>query len=350
MKKRHCTFVTVGIADNGKRIRKRIYYDNQSEYNFEYQKLMRQYDGLRNTELLTLGVYIDRFINAYASALAVTTQGFYKEYLGKFRPLYPVRLVNITKMDLQRIINENVEHPCTCKHMRTAISRVFNCAVDDGYISSNPAKNLSLPKRNQKERRAFTDSEIKAILSADYDSMQRLAVLLFFYFGLRPEELRALMPSDFDFKALTLTISRACVFNGNMPVLKGTKTDSVRVLPLPDAIIPVLRAYFADLRAPYLFHDKEYNLMSRGRFRAFYERIFRQIDASIGIDGYMSQQGLTLYNFRHTVGVRLYYSPNVSNKYSARFLGHSEDIFVKVYSHVDESREDIRAVYSEIEQ
>lgn len=348
MRKKHCTFVTVGRAENGKRIRKRIYYDNQSDYNYEYQKLMRQYDGLRNTELLTLGVYIDKFKKAYVSTLAVTTQSSYNYYLGKFKSLYHLRLVNITKTDLQTVINENISHPCACTYMKKAISRVFNCAVDDGYLTLNPAKNLSVPKYKPKERRAFTDVEIKAILSAEYTPMQRLAVMLLYVYGLRPEELRALQPSDFDFKVHTLTISRAVVYSGNVPVIKGTKTGEARVLPIPQALERYLRAQISDSSASWLFHDKEYHVMTKGAYTHFTRLIRDAINRSIGQPDYMQKNGLSLYNFRHTVGVRLYYT-SVSNKYSAKFLGHSEDVFVRIYSHIDETKEDIQSVFATLE-
>lgn len=347
-KKKNCSFVTVGIADNGKRIRKRIYYNTQSEYNDELQRLMRTYSGIKAPELLTLGVYVDIFKKAYISPLEVTTQYFYNFNIAKFSSLYHLRLISITRAQLQTVINDNAQSPCQCKHMKKAISRLFNCAVNDGYATQNPARGLTLPKYKQKERRALTAQELQTILSIDYEPAEYTAVMLLYVYGLRPEELRALETSDFDFDAKTLTINKAVVFDGNAPILKGTKTDETRVLPIPDGLIAPLRRYIADLKGVLLFPDKKGGYMSKGVFTHFYRKIFKRINCAMGQADYMQANSLSLYNWRHTVGSRLYYSPHVSNKYSAMFLGHKEEIFVKIYSHLDVTNENINAVFAEM--
>ena len=347
-KKKNCAFVTVGTTDTGKRIRKRIYYNTKTEYNDAIQDLMRQYNGIKSTELLTLGVYVSKWQKAYVAPLAVTTQAYYNYYVGLLEPIYHLKLISITKADLQTILNDYTKSPCTCKHLRKTIARLFNCALGDGYITTNPAKGLTVPKYKQKERRSFTKEELTAILSTDYTYTQYMAVMLFYVFGLRPEELRALTVNDFDLDAKTLTIDKAVVFDGNQPVLKSTKTDEIRILPIPESLIPRLRHYIGGLSGFYLFPDSKSEYMTKGVFTHFYRKIFKRINTTLGIDDYMRKNSLSLYNFRHTVGTRLYYSQHVSNKFGSKFLGHDEKIFVSIYSHLDTDQEDIQAVYAEM--
>ena len=51
--------------------------------------------------------------------------------------------------------------------------------------------------------------------------------------------------------------------------------------------------------------------------------------------------GMTWYTFRHNAGTRLYYIPGLSNKLKASIMGHTEEIFLSVYSHLDEQNENL---------
>ena len=48
---------------------------------------------------------------------------------------------------------------------------------------------------------------------------------------------------------------------------------------------------------------------------------------------------MNFYTFRHNRATELYYLQGVSTKKKAEYMGHSELMFIKTYSHLDDSRE-----------
>jgi integrase len=68
--------------------------------------------------------------------------------------------------------------------------------------------------------------------------------------------------------------------------------------------------------------------------------ILNKINTAMGGTKKIRKTDITLYNFRHHKASLLYYLPGVSVKAKAAYLGHSEEMFLKVYSHMMEEKED----------
>ena len=48
---------------------------------------------------------------------------------------------------------------------------------------------------------------------------------------------------------------------------------------------------------------------------------------------------ITFYNFRHHKASLIYYLPGISIKKKAQYMGHSEEVFISIYSHLMEEKE-----------
>jgi len=348
-KYKYCKQIDLGYKPNGSRNRQRIYYNSQAEFNRKYAELYKKYEEYRNPDLITLGKYIDIWTEAYLSKREAQTIEYYETGLKKFELLSHKPLREITKTDLQAIINDNREHPRTCRKIKQIISKIMESAIDDGYINFNPAKRLDLPPYKAVEKRALTDQEDAAIKRVELPPMEHMGLMLLYVFGLRPEELRALNRNSFDFKNMTMTISNAVAFKYNTPYLKDTKNHKVRVLPIPEVLLPELKEYLRNLDGLYLFYCSTDPLMTKSAFTKFTYRIFKTINAELGGNNNLNVlNGMTLYTFRHNVGTRLYYTEGLTNKMKAAFMGHSEEVFLKTYSHLDESKEDLSKYFDAI--
>ncbi len=340
-------YITLGFMD-GQRVRRHIYGNTKAELDNNKYLAKKEFDSARNPTNMTLGGYIRKWKDAYLTNREANTVLYYETALLKFKSIEHKTLRQITKTDLQEIINQNRDMPRTCKKLKQVISKIMETAIDDGYIDYNPARRLDLPMYKKSEKRALTDAEKRAVREVSLPPMEHLAVTLFYVFGLRPEELRALTPGSIDLKRKELYIFSAVAFDDNKPYIKDTKNHEHRILPIPDAIIPEVKKYLDDLKCLYLFHNSEMQLMTKSNFRRFAARILKAINRQLGGTDTIKATDMTLYTFRHNVGTELYYAPGMSNKKKAQFMGHSEDMFIKTYSHLDETKEDIQHYFKAI--
>ena len=346
MASRYSKQVSLGFDSEGRRVRKWIHSDSKQELLRKEKELLRN----SGTEILSskkFGPYRSEWYEAYKKNLSLSMQEQYTYACGCLSALDEKQLKSITRTDVQKILNEYADRPASARLIAMTAKQILDSAAADGLISPRLWK-FALPDRqNARKRpltaatrqRGFTPAEKKAIQNADLDPRERLFVDLELYLGLRPEETRALTPHDFDLDARTVTISKAAAAHGS-GILKETKTGAVRTLPLPDVLVAEIRAYNAHFRGFYYFTDEEGDLWSRGDYQCFSARIFKKINVALGGNSKINLlNGMTMYTFRHNRATEIYYLPGVSMKKKAEYMGHSELVFLKTYSHLDNDQE-----------
>lgn len=349
--------VTLGFDEDGKRIRKRFYANSQSDLTRQIAEAMANFEKEHCSGTITLKRYIDLWLAANMVNRDFSTEEYYATAFRKLEPLYSKELKDITKTDLQKIIADNWDMPRTCKKIKQTASKLLRNAIDDKFISTNPAANLTLPKyKSQKKRqhiRLLTEAEEQAVKSVKLPPAEHLFLMLEYYFGCRPQELRALTPAAFDLKKKELKIDKAVAFRNGNPYVKSTKNWEIRTLPIPEILIPEISAYFAQMRSVYLFTMKNKELMTKSSFTKFSNRILKAVkDEMLKKNPIQVYQKMTLYTFRHNVGTMLYYKclspdPNarLSPKKAAYYMGNSEEVFLANYAHIDESKETLKNVF-----
>jgi integrase len=325
----------------GKRIRKRIYADTKAGLTQAEKDLIAEYARHGNPSTLTFGEYKEKWWNANVAHKAFSTQDAYKAAFSHVAYLEPVRMRDITRTDLQAAVNKLIHVPCMCRRVASILGSVWEAAVIDGVIEKNVALKLKRPKYKKSRRRALTEEELKAVREADLNPMERLFVTYLQQFGLRPGEAFALDRRALSKKDLTLTINKSVTYNSEKPVLKGTKTGVTRVLPVPASIIPQLQPVNNQL---YLFTNEDGSFFTKTQARRFKERIIKKINMQMGGTDKIKKTDMTLYYFRHTRASQLYYITTVSTKAKAAYLGHSETMFLRIYSHMLEEKEEIEAL------
>jgi integrase/recombinase XerC len=97
--------------------------------------------------------------------------------------------------------------PGTRKKVRAQVRSFFAWATRLDKLERNPAERLSRPRRGKpSRRRAFTPEAIQAIIEAQPDLRDRVAISLMARHGLRKGELRLLRWRDVDFEAGTMQL------------------------------------------------------------------------------------------------------------------------------------------------
>lgn len=355
MKHKYNKNLSLGYDLQGKRIRKRIYADTLRELNEKIDALKIEQKFTPNTSEVMFGEYAQKWFLAYKSNRSARTVEMYQYALRKCADLDRIRLKSVTKTACQQVVNALWETPKTAKIVRDTLHQIFKAAIADGILIRNPAEDLTLPERKQSQIHLLTDRELQAVKDAELDPEDRMFVTLLQVFGLRPAEALALQPNDFDFKRNMLRISKAVeLSNSNKSTLKSTKTGKNREIPLPDVIIPQLKEYLGEIKGFFLFTKKNGDLMTKSAYRRMCERIMKAINAALGGDDNLNlTSGITMYSFRHRRATDLYYLCQqgvISSKMAAELMGHSEEVFIRIYSHIDEKKERVQDIYPDLKK
>lgn len=177
-----------------------------------------------------------------------------------------IPISNITRSDIQAMIDKYWEHPDTCRKIMNSCRQMFEDMIDDGLISSNPCRKrkINLPKIIKKEISPLTDEELCAIANAKIGDMERAFLNCLMAFGVRRGEAFGLMKNDFDFDNRIVHFRRSITFDRNNPVINPyMKTNfSNRDMYIPEVFIEQFKSYVISCSSLYLFTKKDGSLMT----------------------------------------------------------------------------------------
>jgi integrase len=145
-----------------------------------FRNSLRQ-DGPKRFDKMTFEDYYDEWKTNGSKNLTESQRDQYIKIIDRvFMPVIGVRKGNcILTPDIQNIVLDNGKKKRsreTMKRYRTIVSSVFSYAVQQGYISENPAKKVVIPKDQgwekveigEQKEEAFSDQEALLFLSALY--------------------------------------------------------------------------------------------------------------------------------------------------------------------------------------
>lgn len=333
--------ITLGHDASGRRIRKWIHADSLSDFRKQEFEIRKAFDAVKNPSEETFHAYAAAWVETYKAHKSANTSAMYKRAVAKCRTLDPVRIKDITRSQLQAVINQHIDHPRTCQQIALTLKQIFKSAIKDGMIAINPAEDLELPQYKAREKRALTNEERSIIKTIELAPKDRLFLDILYYFGLRRGEAIALTRSDFDFKRLELKVNKSIAFAQNRPISKSTKTNSGRVVPIPAKRLNKLRNAVEGCDF-LLFTTEEGNPMTKSAFRCMWNRIRKAVNEAAGGNENFPVLDISPHDLRHDYATRLYYVPGISTKKKAAILGHQEKLFLELYSHLDSDREDMK--------
>ena len=141
-------------------------------------------------------------------------------------------IMRIVPTDIKAVYNQFIgKSESTIHKVKFLITSLFDSAVRDGYIRSNPCAEITPHKGTSGTHRAITDEERQIIL--DTDAKFRLPVMVMLYAGLRRGEVLALDMDDIDFKSHVIHVTEAISFEHNQRVEGVPKTRAgIREVPL----------------------------------------------------------------------------------------------------------------------
>ena len=336
------TGVVIGVDENGKTRRKWLSGKTIQELEKKISEVKIALGSGKNLldDDIRFGSYARMWLETYKASRGINTRAMYQNLLKlHFGTINELKIKDIRPMNLQALININASMPRICSQMRMCLRQIFKQAIVDGIIVKNPADSIELPREVKKERRALTDEEKDAIKRADFTDRERAFVMIAYGCGLRPAEIYALTWQDIDLKNGVIHVNKSLVFDNGRPTVQHPKTNtSIRDVEAPRIVLEALHAFRGANISPILFCSRDGGYKFRKSYETELKNIKLKIEAALG-----HKTDLTLYYFRHNYCTALYYS-GVSLKEAQRLLGHSSyEMIMKVYAHLDATKEDTRA-------
>lgn len=228
--------------------------------------------------------------------------------------------------------------PSYVRTVFTNVSSVFNAAVDDGLITSNPCRagSVKLPRREQRKIEPWPVERVEAVLAALPDRYRAVGVVAAGC-GLRQGESFGLRVRDVDFLRRQLHVEQQVKLLGGRVMLTPPKGGKTRTVPLPDTVATELAEHLRRWPAEgddLVFTSREGKPINRNHFNPYTWK--PALDAA-GVPP-------TRDNGMHAL--RLFYASVLidageSVRAVADYLGHADPGFtLRVYAHLFPSSEE----------
>lgn len=262
-------FVVGTDPGTGKQIRKSVYGSTQKEVREKMTSAIAALDQGTYFEpsKITLGDWLEIWLTDYMGDKKFLTVKHYRAQCEThIKPaLGAVKLSQLAPHTIQGFYNDLLKHgqtvlkkdkdgntvrkngkpvtekvPLSAKSVRNVhgiLTKALSVAVTIGYIQTNPAERVTLPRVEKKDLHPLTDEQVKALLEIAAADEYGTILTVILFTGLREAEAMGLTWDCVDFKAGTLTINKQLqkrpMKDGGF-VFSSLKNDKTRILkPAP---------------------------------------------------------------------------------------------------------------------
>lgn len=309
-------------------------------------KVLREVDvgTFREPSKTTFDEYLDLWLeDAVKPSVRQNTFDQYSWQLRRYvRPtLGAFRLDQVKPIHLQELYRsmqrDRKLSATTVRLTHRVVNAAFTQAVRWNLLPDNPARRVTLPRKERSNKRSLTVEEARRFLQAASGSRFEALFLVALYCGLRPSEYLGLRWSDLDLRQSRLTVSRRLVRTREGWDFDIPKTGRPRTIPLPDQVKKALQAhrwrqneerkaagdaweendlaFCANTGGPYLHRNLDH-------------RHFKPLLRKAGLD-----ESLTLYELRHSAG-SLLLAAGANLKVIQELLGHNSiSTTMDIYTH-----------------
>jgi integrase len=210
----------------------------------------------------------------------------------------------------------------TKKNLLGPLRGVFEYAMGEGYILSNPCDSIVIAKHQKPAIERFKPEE-KARILAQLEGEALVYFTVAFETGMRPGEILGARWDDYD--GDTLHVSRAIVRRR----ITTTKTSEVRDVVVSDALRAALANHPTRFKGGYIFQNaRGDHYRDTDAFNPVWQDALRRARVRYRIP----------YICRHTRASELL-TAGIEPAYAAKQLGHTLEMFFRTYAEwIDEAR------------
>lgn len=212
----------------------------------------------------------------------------------------------------------------------TVIQNSLHIAYNLGLIKEQVGEKIKRPKLTERVIECFSINEQKKIEQAVLQSKKpyMLGILVALYTGLRVGELIAVEWTDIDFENRLLSVNKTCHYGKDSSgvytrIVETPKTDSsIRIVPLPKQLMPLLKEYKRQSKAALLISNNG-GAVSVRTYQRNFEVLLKTLD--------IPHRGF--HALRHTFATRAI-ECGMDVKTLSEILGHkSSTITLNRYAH-----------------
>lgn len=231
--------------------------------------------------------------------------------------------------DIQRFYDEcNHLARSTVNKFKNILCKVLDCAVKDGIVTSNVARDRTLTiSGGTTKRESVPPAEyerIKAQIANLEDGNAKNYIALAVYTGMRRGECLAMKWENIDFKHGLIHVTNAVAFSGNKTVVGEPKSKAgKRYIPLDENLRSILEP--VRQQSGLLVCRKDGTPLTQSAYKRMYDKLKRQIDLA----------GYTPHQLRHTYATYLV-AGGTDPKTVQSIMGHADiGTTMDTYVHAD---------------
>ena len=361
--KRYEKKITVGRNFDGSLNRISVYAATQKELERKVAEIKVQIEqGIYlSSDTALFGKIAENWIEHFKPTISEKMRLRYKGIIrGKLQPLAEMRVRDLRPMHLQVIINEMAKNGYAQKSMqmvKQTASQILDLAMQNDLVYRNVFEKIKVPHVDAEERQPITEEQRELILNTWEGHRMGVPALIMLYCGLRRGELLALLWTDIDFRAKTLSVSKAADMPTNATTVKKPKTKAgTRIVPIPDAIMPALLKARREAISMYVCPAmRTGDIMSAQAYTEAWSSYMHYLNLCAGgrdkvrtknengkvcfIPAVQAMEPFTAHQLRHSYATMLY-DADVDVKTAQKLLGHADfSVTMKIYTHLSTEKE-----------
>lgn len=299
-------------------------------------------------------IWIEQYKNTVKESTFVKTKELFKLHILPTMGKYKLDKINVRIC--QKHVNEWFKGFVKYRTIKAYASKVLDHAAMLEMISSNPMKNVTMPKKidtplEEKKIKSYTKEELTQFLQGLKEGKNFKAYVFFrllAFSGIRQGEALALLWTDVNFNLKEISINKAkSKGEGYRTIIQTPKTSSsIRTIKLDDKTIQILKEWklrqkqdllalgYNSLHADQLiFSNPENTHLSASSIREWILRVQKNYNLT----------PITIHGLRHT-HCSLLFEAGATVKEVQERLGHKDvQTTLNIYAHVSEKAKDVAA-------
>ena len=331
--------ITVGRNDKGKLIRRQRTADTKQKALAALEQLKSIYTGGAKslTKETPLSIWLEIWLQTYKKGrIREYTLYNYNIIITRIKnsAIGQIQLYKLQTVQIQQVINEL---PKALAHRTLMILRsALKQATDEGIILFNAANAAKAPRYVRKEVKTITPEEMRLFVE-DAPEPLKIAALIGWGTGARPEEILGLTWDAIDFKAGKMSIFQATnkKVGGEVTIVPPKTVASKRTISLPPALLADLKRYKREQAVYILAHRDTYDnkgfIVTNKHGKPLYSNLYHD-----RFTRWAKQKGLNITpkTLRHSHATQLFKAGWTPKAIQNR-LGHAKvSITMDVYTHL----------------